>query len=1232
MKKYLYYLFAVVLAVMFPLTTACSGDDDVVGVTGVTLTPGAVTLYAGQTRSLEPSVLPGNATNTNVTWQSSNPGVASVSDGTVTAIAEGYATITVKTEDGDKTADCAVVVAVSVDSVSVMPFTASLLVGQTQTLTANVLPLNATNKDITWESSNPGAAAVLNGTITALSAGEATITAKTVEGAKTAHCLVNVRPASYAVPVASLTLNPTTMALGVGQQQPITPTVLPGNATNKNLVWTSSNFAIATVANGTVTAIAPGQAIITAATEDGGLTAACAVAVNSVPLTGLSLKPKTALGVNYMEQFRPVFTPDNATNKNLTWSSSDTSVVTVSNGGLVKAMGLGTATVKAHGEGDIEASCDVTVFNVYGGIMLDNWHPVVSINNEYHYQITQYQIDNYVWGDVRSVFATESGDYYAAGWDDDTPGWARRRPVVWKNGRELYDLTTDTNFQEEWAEAVTVVGNDVYTAGYGIDYNWDYHPKLWKNNVNIPLENHYGHPYRTVPEAVSVANNGDVYVAGYVEDNINWSWQSAMLWINGNAYPVAPDTDWSSARSVFVSGDDVYVAGWWYGWDNSLGWYEYPVLWKNGARQILEVPQTINGTTMFAYYGKPEAVFVDGEDVYVAGSCDGYGPPPAYEGYIFPMLWKNGVVVPVEGQGQIYSLCVLDGNVFSGGIINAPMGRDDEWNYFIAYGGVFLNDVPHIYDGNIDRVRSVFATRGRPIAVTGVTVTPLTATIPVGGTQQLTATIAPANATNKNVVWSSSSANVTFMPATGLTTTITGVTAGSATITATTEDGSEQASAYITVTATAEVPVTGVTVTPLTANIPVGGTQQLTATIAPANATNKNVAWSSSSANVTFMPATGLTTTVTGVTAGSATITATTEDGNKTSSCAVTVTPSLNPDPIVYVAGYQQSNNANYANLAHVWINGAPHKRDTGGTGSEAWSVFVSEDNKEYVGGWEYDDDGAAIIYVDGVRKTLQVPLEFLYPFPQLCSIFVSDGHEYVAGYMMDFPDKAIIWKDGQPRVLNTEKSRAQSVFVDGGRVYVAGHEGTYYQEVATLWIDDDPPLHLETWEGHHTEAKSVFVSGGNVYACGYNSDSNYNFWPAFWINGVLYHLPTAVGSPTTQVGFSVHVSGNKAYVTGGSDNPYYVYRPSLWEITLTANGGGIVETREIPLTTDGTYTLARSVFVYGDTAYVAGYGGGAYQNQNSRATLWRVSNGIVTDTTRLAPQVESQAFSVFVK
>ncbi|MCD0472271.1 Ig-like domain-containing protein [Flavobacterium sp. JAS] len=168
------------------------------------------------------------------------------------------------------------------------------------------------------------------------------------------------------------------------------------------------------------------------------------------------------------------------------------------------------------------------------------------------------------------------------------------------------------------------------------------------------------------------------------------------------------------------------------------------------------------------------------------------------------------------------------------------------------------------------------------VPVTGVRVTPATATLGVGATQQLTSTVAPANATNKTVTYSSNNTGIATVNGSGL---VTAIAAGSATITVTTQDGAKTATAVITVSSS-NVAVTSVSLSPTTATLSVGGTQQLTPTILPSNATNKAVSYTSNNTGVATVNTSGL---VTAVANGSAIITVTTADGNKTSTATITV-------------------------------------------------------------------------------------------------------------------------------------------------------------------------------------------------------------------------------------------------------------------------------------------------------------------------------------------------------
>ena len=173
---------------------------------------------------------------------------------------------------------------------------------------------------------------------------------------------------------------------------------------------------------------------------------------------------------------------------------------------------------------------------------------------------------------------------------------------------------------------------------------------------------------------------------------------------------------------------------------------------------------------------------------------------------------------------------------------------------------------------------------GTIVPVTGVSLDKTSLTLTTGKSGTLTATVAPANASNKAVSWASDNTSVATVDQNGK---VTAVSAGTATITVTTVDGSKTATCTVTVEdEIVTVPVTGVSLDKTSLTLTTGKSGTLTATVAPANASNKAVSWASSNTSVATVDQNGK---VTAVSAGTATITVTTVDGNKTATCSVTV-------------------------------------------------------------------------------------------------------------------------------------------------------------------------------------------------------------------------------------------------------------------------------------------------------------------------------------------------------
>ena len=243
------------------------------------------------------------------------------------------------------------------DTAEVLP------VGTGYQLTAIVSPENAAIKRVIWSTSNEDVATVDDGFIKAISEGVAIITATTEDGDFTATFEAKV----IEVAVSGVSLDDDNEEIPIGATFQLTATVLPENATNKKVLWSSDNEAVASVIDGDIKGLSEGKAIITARTEDGSFTATFQATVKRVPVTGVSLNDDAenfALGTLYT--LTANIYPEEATNKNIIWSSSNEAVATVENG-VVAALSEGKATITVRSEeGAFTDSFEATITEVSG--------------------------------------------------------------------------------------------------------------------------------------------------------------------------------------------------------------------------------------------------------------------------------------------------------------------------------------------------------------------------------------------------------------------------------------------------------------------------------------------------------------------------------------------------------------------------------------------------------------------------------------------------------------------------------------------------------------------------------------------------------------------------------------------------------------------------------------------------------------------------------------------------
>ena len=258
----------------------------------------------------------------------------------------------------------------AVSGISLEQSSATIAVGKKLQLTATIDPATAANQDVTWATSDAAVASVSSsGLVAGLATGTVTITATSAgDSMKSVTCTITVTQASadqdQEIAVTGIVLGKSQLTLAVGGESTLTATVSPSNATNPTVTWSSSATAIATVdQNGVVKGIKEGIAKITA--TSGGKSAVCTVTVSNtvVKVTGIKLNNTSltlAKGKQY--QLTPTFSPANATNTTVFWSSDAPGVVSVDTAGLLTVKNPGSAVISVMTEdGSFTAKCTVTV-------------------------------------------------------------------------------------------------------------------------------------------------------------------------------------------------------------------------------------------------------------------------------------------------------------------------------------------------------------------------------------------------------------------------------------------------------------------------------------------------------------------------------------------------------------------------------------------------------------------------------------------------------------------------------------------------------------------------------------------------------------------------------------------------------------------------------------------------------------------------------------------------------
>lgn len=348
------------------MTFTINKSDHNVKISRITLSGIPEYTYVGDTYRIIPSILPENATNKSVIWESSDPSIATIDEnGNFRALKDGTVKITCRATDGSSANSVATIAVnkkssdtIYASSIDIKPITTADIpsIGGTFKLTATITPSNVTNKNIVWKSSNESVATVdSDGNVTILKAGTVRISA--ISGDRRCEAYVEItipnseQPSDIKVTSIEFT-NAPTKAPSVGDSFKLDYRISPENATNKNVIWTSSNPSVATVdEDGNVSVVGKGTTTITCKAEGSAAyksmtftTASTSTSIENIELSGFpTVFDSRVIGQQFQLQAKVI--PESLP-QDVIWSSDNESVATVDENGLLTIVGYGTVNIR----------------------------------------------------------------------------------------------------------------------------------------------------------------------------------------------------------------------------------------------------------------------------------------------------------------------------------------------------------------------------------------------------------------------------------------------------------------------------------------------------------------------------------------------------------------------------------------------------------------------------------------------------------------------------------------------------------------------------------------------------------------------------------------------------------------------------------------------------------------------------------------------------------------------
>ncbi|WP_313157525.1 Ig-like domain-containing protein [Sphingobacterium multivorum] len=348
------------------LAAACGRDDiSPARLSSIKLEQELVSLGVGKSIKLSVKYTPVEIKDLDYIWSTSDPQIATVADGIVYGHQAGETKVTVSVKGQTLKASTLVrVLPILPATLKLSADKTTLLVGEEVQINHTIAPedVSDTNPVIEWNSSDTGILTVDNGKVKAVGSGTAQVSAVIRGTAIKGEITIQIQP----VPVASIELNKTQAEMQAGTELLLTARVLPVNADQQNLLWSSSDEAVATVTHGKVKGLKPGQALIKVTAPNNEKSSVCTVIVKPVQEQRIELSLKSLVlltGGNH--QLEATVFPDATSNKNIQWTSSNNSIATVSAQGLVTGRGRGTAIINAVSVANpqVYASCNLSVLN-----------------------------------------------------------------------------------------------------------------------------------------------------------------------------------------------------------------------------------------------------------------------------------------------------------------------------------------------------------------------------------------------------------------------------------------------------------------------------------------------------------------------------------------------------------------------------------------------------------------------------------------------------------------------------------------------------------------------------------------------------------------------------------------------------------------------------------------------------------------------------------------------------